>query len=219
MNDLAEIGVDDMDDEDDIDGDDLADYESTDSMTSANHVGSYALPLKKDTEIKHPFLVKRASTTGGAMFYQVRTGLPHQLSKETPIQTPSAVPQSILHQMLVAPTSIINQLAVALISLPPSTMMLVSLISLLVILFFSSIYLIIRLENIQQRVDSSLVKEPSSPFELLAGWQNLLHSHSSKRIQEYLDTNLEQIAKVRESLEKLSMFLNAHAANTEEEQH
>ena len=91
-------------DEDDIDGDDQAEYESTDSMTSANHVASYALPLKKDTEIKHPFLVKRASTTGGAMFYQVRTGLPHQLSKETPIQTPSAVPQSILHQMLVAPT-------------------------------------------------------------------------------------------------------------------
>lgn len=218
MNDIAEIGVDDLDDEDDIDGDDQAEYESTDSMTSANHVASYALPLKKETEIKHPFLVKRASTTGGAMFYQARAGLPHQLSKETPVQTPSAVPQSILHQMLVAPTSTINQLAVALISLPPSTMMLVSLISLLVLLFFSSIYLIIRLENIQQRVDSSLVKEPS-PLEQLAGWQNLLHSHSSKRIQEYLDTNLEQIAKVRESLEKLSMFLNAHATNAEEEEH
>merc|ERR1719470_36279 len=80
MNDIAEIGVDDLDDEGDIDGDDKAEYESTDSMTSANHVSSYALPLKKETEIKHPFLVKRASTTGGAMFYQARAGLPHQLA-------------------------------------------------------------------------------------------------------------------------------------------
>ena len=80
-------------DEDDIDGDDQAEYESTDSMTSANHVASYALPLKKFTEIKHPFLVKRVSTTGGAIFYQARTGLPHQLCKETPVQTQSAVQQ------------------------------------------------------------------------------------------------------------------------------
>ena len=46
-----------MDDENDIDGDDQSEYESTGSMTSANHVASYALPLKKDTAIKHPFLV------------------------------------------------------------------------------------------------------------------------------------------------------------------
>jgi len=221
MNDITAVigGVDDIDDEDEIDGDDQLEYESTDSMTSANHIDSYALPLKKDTESKHPFLVKRASTNGGAVFYQARTSLTHQTSKETPVQTPSAVPQSILHQMLVAPTSTINQLAVALISLPPSSLMLISLISLLVLLFFSSIYLVIRLEYIQHRVDSALVKEPSSPFEQLAGWQSLLHTHSSRKIQEYLDTNLEQIAKVRESLEKLSMFLNAHTENTEEEQH
>jgi len=218
LNDIAEIGgVDDMDDEDEIDGDDQIEYESTDSMTSANHTASYALPLKKDTEAKHPFLVKRASNNGGAVFYQARTSLPHQASKDTPVQTPSAVPQSILHQLLVAPVSTINHLAVALISLPSSSLLLVSLISLLVLLFISSIYLVIRLENIQQKVDSALVKDSSSPFEQLAGWQSMLHSHSSRKIQEYLDTNLEQIARVRESLERLAMFLNAHTDNMEEE--
>jgi len=219
LNDIAEIGVDDLEDEDEIDGEDQIEYESTDSMTSANQVSSYALPLKKDTDSKNPFLVKRSSTTGGAVFYQARSSLPHQNSQGTPVQTPSAVPQSIVHQMLVAPHSTINQLAVALISLPPSTLMLVSLISLLIILFFSSIYLVIRLENITQRVDSALVKDPSSPFEQLAGWQSLLHTHSSKKIQEYLDTNLEQIAKVRQSLERLSVFLNAHTDDMEEERH
>jgi len=218
QNDIAEIGgVDDMDDEDEIDGDDQIEYESTDSMTSANHTASYALPLKKDPEAKHPFLVKRAPNNSGAVFYQARTTLPHQASKDTPVQTPSAVPHNILHQLLVAPVSTINHLAVALISLPSSSLLLVSLISLLVLLFLSSIYLVIRLENIQQKVDSALVKESSSPFEQLAGWQSMLHSHSSRKIQDYLDTNLEQIARVRESLERLATFLNAHADNLEEE--
>jgi hypothetical protein len=216
LNDIAEIGgVDDMDDEDEIDGDDQIEYESTDSMTSANHAASYALPLKKDTESKHTFLVKRATNGGGAVFYQARTSLQHQ----SPVLSPSAVPQSILHQLLVAPVSTINQLAVAFLSLPPPSLVLVSLISLLVLLFFSSVYLVIRLEHIQHKVDSALVKEPSSPFEQLAGWQSLLHSHSSRKIQEYLDTNLEQIARVRESLERLSVFLNAHTDKMEEEPH
>ena len=65
-----------MDDEDDIDGDDQAEYESTDSMTSANHVASYALPLKKDTEIKHPFLEKRASKLAEPCFTKCEQAYP-----------------------------------------------------------------------------------------------------------------------------------------------
>jgi len=207
-----------LEDEDEIDGEDLMEYESTDSMPSANQIASFALPLKKVTDSKHPFLAKRSSTTGGAIFYQARSNFTHQNSQGTPVQTPSAVPQSIFHQLLVAPHSTLSQLVVALISLPPSTLMLISLISMLILLFFSSIYLVIKLENIQHRVDSALVKEHSSPFEQLAGWQSVLHSHSTRKIQEYLDTNLHQIAKVRESLEKLSVFLTAHTENLDEEQ-
>lgn len=39
-------------------------------------------------------------------------------------------------------------------------------------------------------------REPASPLEQLMGWQNMLHSQSSKKIQEYLDLNLQQIEKV-----------------------
>ena len=36
----------------------------------------------------------------------------------------------------------------------------------------------------------------SSPLEELAGWQNLLHLKTTKKIQQYLDINFQQIVKV-----------------------
>ena len=67
------MGVDDLeeDEEDDIDGEDgLLEYESTDSMTSAHQIAGFALTTKKESEAKG-FLVKRSSTAGGTVFYQV----------------------------------------------------------------------------------------------------------------------------------------------------
>jgi predicted oxidoreductase (fatty acid repression mutant protein) len=54
----------------------------------------------------------------------------------------------------------------------------------------------LRLDNIQERVESVLPLSPSS-FEQIATWQKILHAQSSKKVQEYLDSNLEQIAKVK----------------------
>ncbi len=52
-----------------------------------------------------------------------------------------------------------------------------------------------RLDHIQERVESVLPVSPSN-FEQIATWQKVLHTQSSKKVQEYLDNNLEQIAKV-----------------------
>jgi hypothetical protein len=52
-----------------------------------------------------------------------------------------------------------------------------------------------RLDHIQERVESVLPFS-SSNLEQIATWQRVLHTQSSKKVQEYLNTNLEQIAKV-----------------------
>jgi hypothetical protein len=51
------------------------------------------------------------------------------------------------------------------------------------------------LDHIQGRVESVLPFS-SSNLEQIATWQRVLHTQSSKKVQEYLNTNLEQIAKV-----------------------
>jgi len=96
-----------------------------------------------------------------------------------------------------------------------SALLLSTLVGLLVILLCSTLYLVLRLDNIQQKVDSALPATPSS-LEQLANWQSLLHTQSSRKVQEYLNTNLDQISKVRESLERLSQFLHSHQQQQEE---
>ena len=164
-------------------------------MPSANHAASFALPLKKDPENNNRQLRKQPS----AVFYQARQCLSHQHSKETPpVQSPTAkVPHSLLHQLLVAPRATIIQLAYAVAAMPSSTLLMLSLIMLLIILFFITIYLIMRLGHIQQKLEAADIREaPSSNLETIASWQHLLHAYSSKHIQQFLDINLEQIAKV-----------------------
>ena len=55
----------------------------------------------------------------------------------------------------------------------------------------------IRLEELQNKIDSPELKNTAGPLEQLSHWQTRLQSQSSKKIQEYLDINLQQIAKVR----------------------
>ena len=74
--------------------------------------------------------------------------------------------------------------------------MLVTLVIILISMFIITCYLIIRLEELQKKVDSPLPRKSETTIEQLAGWQNVLYSHSSKKIQEYLELNLQQIAKV-----------------------
>ena len=77
-----------------------------------------------------------------------------------------------------------------------SSLVLVTLVLVLISLFIITCYLIIRLEELQKRVESPLPRKSETTIEQLVGWQNVLYSHSSKKIQEYLDLNLQQIAKV-----------------------
>ena len=92
-------------------------------------------------------------------------------------------------------------------SYPPSTLLLGSLTGLLVLLFCSSIYLVLRLDSIQSKVDSALPTPPSN-LEQLANWQSLLHTQSSKKVQEYLNTNLEQIWNVKSYVSEILQDLS-----------
>jgi len=179
------------------------DDESTDSMTSATNLDAI-LPLKK--EAKNPYLVKRLSGTSGSVFYQERTSLASSNPPTiTHIQSPLTTTPTTT---IIGDTrSIMQRLVVWVVSHPPSTILLASLTGLLILLFCSSLYLVLRLDNLQHRVDSSQPVTPS--MEQLASWQSLLHTQSSRKVQEYLNTNLEQISKVRESLEKLARFLHS----------
>ena len=86
--------------------------------------------------------------------------------------------------------SIVEQLSKSLDMMPALMYLLITLIILLILLFFSSTYLVLKLDNIQEQVEFSHPANPSSD------WQSLLHSQSSKKVQEYLNTNLEQISQV-----------------------
>ena len=159
------------------------DDESTDSMTSAYNLDT-VLPLKPEVDTKNPYLVKRLSGGGGIFYQELHLAAGPGLSGGAGAEHLSHESRSWLQQVLL-------QVA----SYPPSTLLLGSLTGLLVLLFCSSIYLVLRLDSIQSKVDSALPTPPSN-LEQLANWQSLLHTQSSKKVQEYLNTNLEQISKV-----------------------
>lgn len=69
------------DEEDEIDGD-IVDYESTDSMTSANQLNGFILATKTEKDPKSPFQLKRPSATSNAIFYNARPCLSHQNSQQ-----------------------------------------------------------------------------------------------------------------------------------------
>jgi len=90
-------------------------------------------------------------------------------------------------------------------SLQSSVLLLSLLICLLMILLISSLYLVLRLGYIQDRMEEAVPQ--GIPDGHADNWQNILSSKSNKKVQEYLDNNLDQISKVRENLEKLSSIL------------
>ena len=80
-------------------------------------------------------------------------------------------------------------------TMPSSSLLLASMVVLLSILFTITLYLVVRLETLQMKMESA-PQLKQSPMEQIVEWQSVLQSQSSKKIQEYLNINLQQIAKV-----------------------
>lgn len=176
-----------MEEVEEVDGYQHLEDESTDSMTSATNLDTI-LPLPAELDTKSPYMVKRLSGTGGLVYYQQRTSL----------ATSGLVPGAAGGATASSSTGgrgTVAQVVAWVLSHPPSTILLTSLTGLLVLLLCSSVYLVARLDGIQARVDAAIPGAPTN-LEQLANWQTLLHSQSSRRVQEYLNTNLDQISKV-----------------------
>jgi len=101
-------------------------------------------------------------------------------------------------------------------SLPSSVLLLCSMLGLLVLLLLSSVYLVLRLGHIQDRMEETGALDLDiSAGQHLDKWHNIINSRSSKKVQEYINSNLDQISKVRENLEKLSSILVAETKREE----
>merc|ERR1719419_88984 len=137
------------------------------------------------------------------MIYQARTR--DSSNKPTPLtQATKAEGKN------AASVEVLGQLGQNILHTPMFSFVLISLIFMLLLLFMSSTYLVLKLDDIQSRME---VVNPLSPF---TDWQGLLHTRSSKKFHEYLNTNLDQISQVRDSLEKLSNFLYTESNRKEE---
>lgn len=90
----------------------------------------------------------------------------------------------------------------------PSVILLVS-TALLSLLFLSAAFLLYRISLIQnQFIENPLLSGSSDDvYQEILKWQNQLHSKSANEVQEFLNTNLDQIAKVRQSLEALALLI------------
>merc|ERR1719397_951845 len=110
-------------------------------MTSATNLDEIlSLP---DLETKNPYLVKRLSGTGGLVFYQERTNLAN-----------GGVPPAPGHLTGHHETSSMgwsHRLVGWLSNQPVSALLLSTLVGLLIILLCSTLYLMLRLDNIQQK--------------------------------------------------------------------
>eukprot|EP00090_Calanus_glacialis_P023513 TRINITY_DN36322_c0_g1_i1.p1 TRINITY_DN36322_c0_g1~~TRINITY_DN36322_c0_g1_i1.p1 ORF type:complete len:405 (-),score=100.75 TRINITY_DN36322_c0_g1_i1:75-1235(-) len=179
------------------------DYESTDSENSTNPEASYAKSQRRSDK-KKSYPVQRMSMSPGSMFYQARI-------KDSGHNQSFCAQNSKSEE--ATSKSMFEQLSKSLQTIPASMYLLITLIILLILLFISSTYLVLKLDNIQEKVEFS---HPSKP---LSDWQSLLHTQSSKKVQEYLNTNLEQISQVRDSLEKLSHFLQSESKRNDEKLH
>jgi hypothetical protein len=89
--------------------------------------------------------------------------------------------------------------------------------AILVILFISAAVLLSRISILHQKISERPVVHDSEQFyqELLA-WQTKLHSSSADEIHQYINMNLQQIVRVRQSLEALStLFMSNQPGGTD----
>ena len=156
-------------------------YETTDSENSNNQEATFLKSHRsRRNENKSSFAVKRSSMSSGSKLFQSRVkeaGQVGQLENRKGEESPG--------------TGILAHLTHSLQTMPPSMYLLTTLISLLILLFLSSTYLVMKLDNIQEKVE---FVHPAQP---VPDWHHLLHTQSAKRIQDFLNTNLEQISQVK----------------------
>nr|CAD7571987.1 unnamed protein product [Timema californicum] len=93
----------------------------------------------------------------------------------------------------------------------PSKSMLLLLVTtgLLVMLFFSALFLLYRIGRIQDQFTDNPPSSGSGEdvYQDLLKWQTQLHSKSANEVQEFINSNLNQLAKVRQSLEALALLI------------
>ena len=174
--------VGDEDEEDGVDRE-LVDEESTDSMVSASQIlPSFGLARQPELDSRSPFLVKRVSNTSGARFYQARTSPPPPPAPPGSGRDGSPTGRGKLYSFI---TSLLS----------PHSLFLSLLTLLLFLILCTSCYLVFRLDSIQDKVEAFLPSYPGN-LEQISTWQKILHSQSSIRVDEYLQNNLHQLAKV-----------------------
>ncbi|KAF5302720.1 hypothetical protein FQR65_LT08462 [Abscondita terminalis] len=98
------------------------------------------------------------------------------------------------------------------LNLPAQTIVLYASTLLLLLLFFSAAVLLYRIGQVQQKYilalqDNQVMSSTEDVYGELLQWQAQLHTKSAGAVHNFLDTNLDQIAKVRQSLEALSTLL------------
>ena len=104
--------------------------------------------------------------------------------------------QGHVRRLFSSPRTVISESLSLLVDLPNSSLVLVTLVFILLVLLIITCHLLNRLEELQKKVESSLQGRSETTMKQLVGWQNVLYSQSSNKIQEYIQNNLQQIAKV-----------------------
>ncbi|GLV44144.1 GRAM domain containing 1B [Carabus blaptoides fortunei] len=93
---------------------------------------------------------------------------------------------------------------------------------LLLLLFTSAGILLYRISRIQTKytlgLQDSLIAPTNEIYNEILHWQSQLHSKSAGAVHSFLDTNLDQIAKVRKSLEALSTLLMPNSPSASQAQ-
>ncbi|KAE8740005.1 hypothetical protein FOCC_FOCC014521 [Frankliniella occidentalis] len=76
--------------------------------------------------------------------------------------------------------------------------------ALVAFLLMSTAFLFHRMSRIQ---DQFRIQTGDNLYQDLARWQNHLHARSAGQVEEFLSTHLDQLAKVRKSLEALTLLI------------
>ena len=153
-------------------------------MVSASQILPIGLPRQPELDSRSPFLMKRVSNTSGALFYQART---------SPPPPPPTVTSS--KEGNLKGKGKLSRLIFSLLSLPTHSKFLSCLTLLLFLLLCTSFYLVFRLGSIQEKVEAFLPSYPEN-LEQISSWQKVLHYQSSLKVDQYLQSNLHQLAKV-----------------------
>ncbi|CAH1118831.1 unnamed protein product [Phaedon cochleariae] len=105
--------------------------------------------------------------------------------------------------------------------LPRQSLILCATTLLLILLFFSAGVLLHRISQIQTRYSSAMregaAQSSDDVYNHLLQWHSQLHSKSAGAVNNFLDTNLDLISQVRQSLEALSSVLVQNSQETRRE--